>query len=196
MIAVIDYGAGNLKSVCNALESINQLYKVVKEPRELACARAVIIPGVGAAGPAMKSLQKNGFARAITKLKVPVLGICLGLQLFADFSEEDGTKCLSITSASRVKKLPESLKLPQMGWNKVNFINDSLLTKNIPNGSFFYFVHSYYWDGPRKFVLGTTNYGISFPSIVRRKNFYAVQFHPEKSGDIGLQLLRNFCDLC
>ena len=196
MIAIIDYGASNLQSVCNALSKLNQTYKVVSRPRELADAKKVILPGVGAAEKTMKVLLENGFIEAIPLLRVPFLGICLGLQLLADFSEEGNVECLSIISG-RVKKFSSSqLKIPQIGWNKVEFTNQSRLFKGIPNGSYFYFVHSFYFEASEKNIVGKTNYGIPFASIVQRNNFYATQFHPEKSGLLGLKLLHNFCKQC
>lgn len=196
MIAVINYGAGNIKSVCNALEKLGQSYKVVSKPSELACAGKVVLPGVGAAGSAMQSLLETGFIEAIPRLRVPVLGICLGLQLLAYFSEENNVECLSIIPG-RVKKFEgRELKIPQIGWNKVEFKRESPLLNGIPTGSYFYFVNSFYLDTDEENVIGTTDYGISFASIVQKDNFYATQFHPEKSGEIGLKLFRNFCEKC
>lgn len=196
MIAIIDYGASNLQSVCNALKKLEQPFKVVKKPRELVDAKKVILPGVGAAGNSMQALLKSGFAKAMPRLQIPFLGICLGLQLLADFSEEGPVQCLSIIRG-RIKKFSTlGLKVPQIGWNKVNFIKQSPLFTKIPNESYFYFVNSFYFDAPKENILGTTNYGIPFASIVQKGNFYATQFHPEKSGHLGLKLLRNFCELC
>lgn len=196
MIAVVDYGASNLQSVCNALKKLNQSYKVVTKPQELADAQKVILPGVGAAGSAMEALCKSGFRKSIPRLKIPFIGICLGMQLLADFSEENNVKCLSIISG-RVKKFSaQKLKVPQIGWNKVEFTKQSPLFKGIANGSYFYFVNSFYFEAPEENVIGKTNYGIPFVSIVQNNNFYATQFHPEKSGPLGLKLLRNFCQLC
>lgn len=196
MIAVIDYGAGNLKSVCNALEKLGQNYKVVLKPQELRNAKKVILPGVGAAGSAMKMLCKSGFKKSIPRLKIPFLGICLGMQLLADFSEEDAAPCLSIIPGQVKKFRSRALKVPQIGWNKVKVTKPSSLMVGIPDESYFYFVNSFYFDAPQENVVGKTNYGLSFVSVVQKNNFYATQFHPEKSGPSGLQLLRNFCELC
>ena len=193
-IAIIDYGASNLQSVANALTSLGRSFEIITNPEKLVDFDKVILPGVGAAGNAMKKLKKSGFAKILPKLKVPTLGICLGLQLFADFSEEGNTKCLSIVSGN-VEKFETELKVPHMGWNKVEFVKKSKLTVGIPDNSFFYFVHSYYLETSKKFVIGQTAYGIDFPAIVQKDNFYAVQFHPEKSGKWGLKLLDNFCGL-
>ncbi len=194
-IAIIDYGASNLQSVANALTSLGKPFEIISDPEKLTDFDKVILPGVGAAGSAMKKLTESGFAEALPKLKVPTLGVCLGLQLFGGFSEEGNTKCLSIVPG-KVKKFQTELKVPHMGWNKVDLVKESSLTMNIPNNSFFYFVHSYYLATEDKFVIGKTAYDINFPAIIQKDNFYAVQFHPEKSGEWGLKLLANFCDLC
>ena len=193
-IAIIDYGASNLQSVANALTSLGRSFEIINNPKKLVGFDKVILPGVVAAGSAMKKLKESGFAEILPKLKVPTLGVCLGLQLFADFSSEGNTKCLSIISGE-VKRFKNDLKVPHMGWNKVEFIKESPLTSDIPNNSFFYFVHSYYMETKDEFVIGKTAYGINFPAIIQKDNFYAVQFHPEKSGEWGLKLLSNFCDL-
>lgn len=193
-IAIIDYGASNLQSVANALTALGRSFEIINDPKKLVGFDKVILPGVGAANSAMEKLKESGFAEILPKLRVPTLGVCLGLQLFADFSSEGNTKCLSIMSGE-VKKFKTELKVPHMGWNKVELIKKSILTTGIPDNSFFYFVHSYYLEIGDKFVIGKTAYGINFPAIIQKDNFYAVQFHPEKSGSLGLKLLANFCDL-
>lgn len=193
-IAIIDYGASNLQSVANALKTLGRSFEIINDPKKLVGFDKVILPGVGAANSAMEKLKESGFAEILPKLRVPTLGVCLGLQLFADFSSEGNTKCLSIVFGE-VKKFKTELKVPHMGWNKVELIKESSLTSGIPNKSFFYFVHSYYLETEDKFVIGETAYGINFPAIIQKNNFYAVQFHPEKSGEWGLKLLANFCDL-
>jgi glutamine amidotransferase len=193
-IAIIDYGASNLQSVANALKTLGRSFEIINDPKKLVGFDKVILPGVGAANSAMEKLKESGFAEILPKLKVPTLGVCLGLQLFADFSSEGNTKGLSIVSGE-VKKFKTELKVPHMGWNKVELIKESPLTSGIPNNSFFYFVHSYYLETEDEFVIGKTAYGINFPAIIQKDNFYAVQFHPEKSGEWGLRLLSNFCDL-
>ena len=194
-IAIIDYGAGNLQSVANALKKLGKVFKIVRKPRELAGFDKVVLPGVGSANTAMQSLLESGFIETIPQLKIPFLGICLGMQLLADFSEEDNVQCLGIISG-KVKRLDGDLKVPQMGWNKVNIKRKSALTQGLKNDDYFYFVHSYFFDAARDSVCAETLYGNNFPAIVQKENFYGVQFHPEKSGDAGLQLLRNFCELC
>lgn len=197
MIAVIDYNAGNLFSLCNALTQLKQDYYIATIPQELTRASKIILPGVGAAQSAMETLNKRGFTKAIIKWKKPFLGICLGMQLLSDSSEEGDVPCLGIISG-RVKKIPSmsTLKVPQMGWNSVALLKASPLLDAVPLQNNFYFTHSYYFDAPSKYRIGQTQYGISLPSIVHKKNFFGVQFHPEKSGAMGLTLLSNFCTLC
>src|SRR3989344_4096826 len=144
-IAIIDYGASNLQSVANALTSIGKSFEIINDPKKLIDFDKVILPCVGAAGSAMKKLKESGFADVLPKLKIPILGVCLGLQLFADSSEEDDTKCLSIIPG-KVKKFQTELKVPHMGWNQVELVKESPLTAEIPNDTFFYFVHSYYLE--------------------------------------------------
>ncbi|MFH1565114.1 MAG: imidazole glycerol phosphate synthase subunit HisH [bacterium] len=194
MIAVIDYNAGNIASIKNALKKLGFDYIVTSSPDDVEIADKIIFPGVGRAGVAMAELKKRGLDEIIEKVKAPFLGICLGMQLLADKSEEDKTDCLTVISG-QVNKFSNALKVPQIGWNSIEFSQDSLLFKNIPNQSFFYFVNSYYFDTDKKFIVGKTSYGIDFPSAVQKDNFYGVQFHPEKSGEIGLKVLKNFCDL-
>ncbi len=193
MIQIIDYGAGNLKSVANALEKLGQEFEIIESPSQLRDDAKIIFPGVGAAGSAMSRLRETGFDKVIPDLKQPFLGICLGMQLLTEYSEENDTKCLSVVDGS-VKKFTGDLKIPQMGWNTVSQIANDPLFEGVPDDSYFYFVNSYYVQTDS--VLGQTEYGQSFVSILKKDNFYGVQFHPEKSGEVGLRLLRNFCELC
>ena len=195
MIGVIDYGASNIQSVCNALTLLEQPFELIRKPDFIAKYSKFILPGVGAAGSAMKVLKKTGFARVLPKLSVPVLGLCLGLQLFAEYSEENAAKCLSIIPGY-TRRFAGGVKVPQIGWNKVKLNRKSPLTKGVPDESYFYFVHSYYLDAPKEFVIGEADYGVTFPAIIQKENFYATQFHPEKSGKLGLAVLANFCRLC
>lgn len=195
MIGIIDYNSGNIASVKNALEKLKFDYKIIDKPEELSNIDKVIFPGVGRASSAMKELKKRKFIKSIKDLSIPFLGICLGLQLLSDFSEEDNTKCMGIING-RVNKLPSYLKVPQIGWNKVSINKASQLFIGISDESYFYFVNSYYFDCDDSYVLAETDYGVNFASTVKQDNFYATQFHPEKSGEVGLKLLRNFCELC
>lgn len=183
-----------MQSVANALTSLGRDFEIVDEPGLLVDFDKVILPGVGAAGNAMENLRRSGFVEVLPKLKLPTLGVCLGMQLFADASEEGNVSCLSIIPGA-VKKFQTELKVPHMGWNKVELVKESPLTAGIPNSSFFYFVHSYYLETDEKFIIGKTLYDSSFAAIVQKDNFYATQFHPEKSGVWGKKILANFCDL-
>lgn len=195
MIAIINYNSGNIASVQNALTKLGAKSFVSADPAKIIKADKIIFPGVGRAGAAIKELKNRKLDKFIPTIKKPFLGICLGLQLLAESSEEDNVNCLSIIPG-RVFKFPSSLKTPEIGWNQVNLAGQSLLTKNIPNNSYFYFVNSYYLEYLPGFTLGTTNYGVPFSAIVQNKNFYATQFHPEKSEKIGEQILKNFINLC
>jgi glutamine amidotransferase len=194
-IAVIDYNAGNVASLRNSLKRLGLPCALTSGPEQIESADRVILPGVGRAGTAMRELRARGLDRVIPRIVAPFLGICLGLQLIASSSEEDETECLSIIPG-RVKRFPSFLRTPEIGWNRVYGSKGSLLLQDIPDGSYFYFVHSYYFDTSPDYTIGTTPYGFDYPSIVQRDNFYAVQFHPEKSGEVGLELLRNFCRRC
>lgn len=194
MITIIDYGLGNLASVANALARLGIPYTISSKVADLRAASALILPGVGAAGFGMQNLIERGLAAEIkTQLAKgkPVLGICLGMQLLFSTSEEGNVRCLDLIPG-QVKKFETTLKVPQIGWNQVSTVNSRLLT-GITNQSFFYFVHSYYCQpADTTTIAGTTEYDQTFCSVVEANNIYGVQFHPEKSGEAGLQLLRNF----
>lgn len=194
-IAVIDYGASNLQSVCNALKRLEESFEVVGEPERLGGFDKVILPGVGAAGQAMEQLTSVRFSQTLTGLKVPLLGICLGMQLLADFSEENKTRCLSVVPGV-VRRFSSELKIPQIGWNQVEWTRPNPLMDGVPNQAYFYFVNSYYLDAPFEVTIGETLYGTKFSSVVQKENYYGVQFHPEKSGESGLRILQNFCRQC
>lgn len=194
MIQIIDYGAGNLQSVKNALEKLGQKYEVISSPKKIRSNSKIIFAGVGAAGNAMKNLQKSGFAIALPKLKNPFLGICLGMQLLFDFSEENDTACLGIIKGE-VCRFPQGLIVPQIGWNQVK-VNNSPIFKDVTQNNYFYFVNSFYVKPFGKNSIAETDYGITFCSAVQKENFYGVQFHPEKSGQIGQKILNNFIKLC
>lgn len=195
MIALIDYGAGNLKSVANALDDLDAEYLITNKSDEIDAADKIIFPGVGEAASAMNKLKEKNILDAIKTTTKPLLGICLGMQLLSTFSEERDTKCLDVIKVV-VKQFDSiQVKVPHMGWNQVEFININKLFANIESGDNFYFANSYYVP-ISDYTIASTNYDIMFSSALNKNNFYGVQFHPEKSGHAGLQLLKNFIDLC
>jgi glutamine amidotransferase len=198
MVAVIDYGAGNLRSVMSALRSVGADASVVESRPDIARARAMILPGVGAAADTMENLRARGLADAVVEwveADRPFMGICMGLQvLFTESEEGGGQECLGVLPG-RVTRLPRGLKVPHMGWNQVHYTFESPLFRGIPDGSNFYFVHSFVAqpDDP-SIILAETEYGVRFCSAVQKGNLVATQFHPEKSGARGLQVYRNFLE--
>ena len=201
MIAIIDYDAGNIKSVEKALQSLGQEVIVTRDHEALLNADKVILPGVGAFGDAMERLNEYGLTDTIKKIvnkNTPFLGICLGLQLLFESSEEaPGVKGLSILKG-KIVRFPSDigLKIPQIGWNELVQPNKGRLFKGVEDGEFVYFVHSYYLIADDiKDVVATTNYGVTVHASVERGNVFACQFHPEKSSDVGLKILKNFIDL-
>lgn len=195
MIQIINYGAGNIRSVENALKALDESYEIISRPNQIRDDAKIIFPGVGAAGSAMENLRESGFYRAIPGLKQPFLGICLGMQLLLPYSEENETECLGIIPG-KVKKFSLGKKIPQIGWNKVFITQDDPIFTDITDESYFYFVNSYYVEVDDPSILGKSFYGQKFISVIKRNNFYGTQFHPEKSGEIGMKLLSNFCKLC
>ena len=198
-IAIINYGAGNLGSVVNALVKLGYRPTITDAVSELLKADAVFLPGVGAAGDTMRNLESSGMAEAVKKLVGlgrPLFAICIGLQVLLSVTEEGGEyKCLDIIPG-RVKKLPDGLKIPHMGWNQVRQLKSHPIFTNIEDNTNFYFVHSYYADPQdRAVVAGVTEYGIEFCSMVIRDNLFATQFHPEKSGEAGLTMYSNFLEI-
>jgi len=198
MIAIIDYGMGNLRSVEKGFLKVGADARVVTEPRAIDDARAVVLPGVGAFRDCMKNLSGMSLTgpvvRSIEKGK-PYLGICLGLQLLFSESEEFGTyKGLDIIKG-KVRKFRTDLKVPHMGWNNVKLLRRPPVFEGIKDESFFYFVHSFYVDPEDPDVVAaTTDYGITFTSMIWKDNIFATQFHPEKSQEMGLMILKNFGD--
>ncbi len=196
MIAIIDYGAGNLRSVANAIIKLGYQPRVTNRAEDLLAAKAIILPGVGAAGDTMKSLQKLGLVAPLKQLIAndrPFFGVCIGLQvLFTGTEEGGGHDCLGII-AGRVKRLPDGLKVPHMGWNQVQQRLPHPIFEGIPDGADFYFVHSYYGEPEDKsLVAGETEYGVNIASVIAHGNLVATQFHPEKSGEHGLKMYENF----
>ncbi|MBA3663013.1 MAG: imidazole glycerol phosphate synthase subunit HisH [Bacteroidetes bacterium] len=190
-VVIIKYNAGNTKSVSFALERLG-IEPVISDDREIiSSADKVIFPGVGQASTAMAYLREKQLDKTIISLKQPVLGICLGMQLLCNRSEEGDTDCLGII-AEDIIKFKGELKVPQVGWNNITDLQTPLF-KNIEDRSFFYFVHSYYLPICSS-TISTTDYIVPFSSAVKKNNFYGVQFHPEKSGISGEQLIKNFIE--
>lgn len=195
MIAVVDYQAGNIGSVANALRRLNTTFEVTSDPAKIKEADGVIFPGQGRAGPAMKSLQRTGLDRVLPTLAQPFLGICLGMQLMSEELEEDSQKGLGIINGV-CEKFRGISPVPQIGWNQVNIQQSSPLFAGLKSGFYQYFVHSYTVKAPLKVVISTSDYGGEFASAVAKDNFYGVQFHPEKSAADGELIIKNFLKLC
>jgi len=200
VIVVIDYKAGNLYNVGNALKFLKVDFTVSGDPDVVSRADRVILPGVGSARAAMESLAEQGLVEVLQDLRVPFLGICLGLQLLFEVSEEDNTPCLGLLPGTVRRFDSSQIKVPHIGWNQVSGMDvssqpPSILLEGIPGESFFYFVHSYFAPLESPFTLGKTDYGSWFGSVAARENFYGVQFHPERSGEIGLKVLQNFLEV-
>ena len=191
-LLIIDYGAGNIKSIQFAFKRLGINAILSNNIDEIKAADKIIFPGVGEASSAMKMLKESGLNDVIPKLKQPVLGICLGMQLMCRFSEEGNTKGLGIFDVD-VKRFTNSLKVPQMGWNVI-FDLKSALFKGVKEKEFMYLVHSFYAETCDE-SIATTNYKISYASALQKNNFYGVQFHPEKSGKEGAKILKNFIEL-
>ena len=196
MIAIIDYDTGNLRSVCNALDRIGAEYVLTDDPKVIAQADRVLLPGVGEASSAMQKLQERGLCDVIKSLKVPVLGICIGMQLMCRHSQEGDVDCLGIFDADVCRFEPDlaaGVKVPHMGWNAVTDLKTGLF-EGLEDGEFVYFVHSYAASVCEDMIAVSDN-GRKFSAAMRRDNFYGAQFHPEKSGDVGERILRNFMNL-
>jgi len=196
MVVIVDYGAGNLRSVVNAIIRLGYLARVTSSPREILSAQAVILPGVGAAADTMTNLHKLGLVSPIQQFIAegrPFLGVCIGLQILFSATEEGGWhECLGVIPGM-VRRLPPGLKIPHMGWNQVRQKISHPIFGGIPDEANFYFVHSYYVEpNDRSIVVGETEYGISICSVIARGDMVATQFHPEKSGELGLKLYDNF----
>lgn len=195
MIGIIDYGAGNVRSVGNALERLRTPFFISKDISDLSKAQKLILPGVGEAQSAMKSLGQSGLVEWLKSVKVPFLGICIGMQILFDHSDERETPCLGIVPG-RVQRFDAGqVKIPHMGWNRATLRQTSPLFHNIVEGEYFYFVHSFRVPVVET-TLAITEYAGEFSAAVRRENYFGVQFHAEKSGNAGLQVLRNFVELC
>ncbi|MFQ5708566.1 MAG: imidazole glycerol phosphate synthase subunit HisH [bacterium] len=199
MISIVDYGVGNLKSLKNALEFLEIPCKLISSAAEIATAEKLLLPGVGAFAYAVENLHIFDLKAPIiegAKNGVPILGICLGMQLLFTDSEEGGGKSGLDLIPGHVKQLVGNVKVPHVGWNEINSTRPSKLFKGLPPTRFAYFVHSYYCEPESKeTVTATTEYGTSFPCVTEQDNVFGVQFHPEKSQELGLELLKNFSDL-
>ena len=193
-IAIIKYNAGNIQSVLYAMERLGVEAEVTDDAEKINAADKVLFPGVGEASSAMQSLIENKLDQVIKDLKQPVFGICVGMQLLCNHSEENDTKCLGIVpvEVKKFKSHQQVIKVPQIGWNNIYNLKSELF-KGIENKSFIYNVHSYYAEDS-EYTIATCNYGIEYAAAVKKDNFYGVQFHTEKSAVIGDKILRNFIE--
>ena len=196
MIAIIDYGAGNIRSIEKALEYVGAQVQVTSDPAVVANAHAIVLPGVGSGGAAMARMTERGLDEAIrqaTQQGKPFLGICLGMQLLADHHAEGEVDGLGLFRGE-VRRIPHGPKIPHMGWNQVLPTHSGLpIFAGLPGDAYFYFAHSYYVEPQdQECVAASTGYGSSFCSVIVAEHIWGTQFHPEKSGEAGLQLLRNF----
>jgi glutamine amidotransferase len=191
-IVIINYGAGNIQSIMFAIERLGYKAVLSNNPDEIKAADKVIFPGVGEASYAMKMLQESGLDTLIPTLKQPVFGICLGMQLMCNYSEEGDTKGLGIFDVD-VVKFSSKVKVPQMGWNTIYNLKSDLF-KGIAENEYMYLVHSFYAPLCTE-TIATTNYELEYSSALENENFYGTQFHPEKSGDVGERILANFLEL-
>jgi glutamine amidotransferase len=190
--AIIKYNAGNIRSVYFALKRLGISVEITDDPETIRKADKVVFPGVGEASSTMKFLREKQFDELIPVLRQPVLAVCLGMQLLCSESEEGNATGLGVVDAE-VKRFPSYYKVPHMGWNRIHRLNSPIF-KDVPEGSFVYFVHSYYVPAS-SFSSAISGYGMPFSAALQKDNFFATQFHPEKSGSIGSQILQNFISL-
>ena len=201
MISIIDYGLGNLKSVHKALNSLGFTSKITSSIKDINNCNGIIFPGVGSFGDCMKELDKRDLINSLKKSIIsgkPFMGICLGLQILFERSEESpNVEGLSILKGEISKiKFDKDLKVPHMGWNKINIIKDSSILQGIDSDTWMYFVHSFKFNNDLKITDSVSSYGEIFSASINKDNIFATQFHPEKSSKIGLTILKNFADLC
>lgn len=202
MIAIVNYGVGNLFSLESSFNAIGQNVIITSDPHDLETAERIILPGVGAFGDAAEKLFASGLAQPLTaqaKNGKPILGICLGMQLLFtksyEFGEFYGLNLIQGAVKPISNVITHNLKIPQVGWNSLDFVNPSPIYSRTPNESYVYFVHSYSAFCEEKFITATTNYGAPLTASVQKGNIFGVQFHPEKSGSTGLNILRSFCEV-
>ena len=198
MIGIVDYKLNNLRSVQKAFEKVGASAFISSDPKELARADKLVLPGVGAFGKAMENLDSLGLMDVVRKQAVegrPLLGICLGMQLLFTKSYENGTHAGLDLLQGEIKLFPNTVKVPHIGWNQVEISKQSGILKSVTDNSFVYFVHSYYAEPKENVTLTVTDYGVRFTSVVQKGNIYGIQFHPEKSQKSGLQMLKNFSEL-
>lgn len=197
MIALVDYGAGNLRSVELALERLGVPSRRAASPAGLEGASGIVLPGVGAAAPAMRALEDAGLAAALRRTELPFLGICLGMQLLVEVSEEGGeeTACLGVLPG-RTRAFPDGVRVPHTGWNALEPARDDPLLEGVPAGTHVFFNHSFRVECPEEAVVATATHGRPFPAVLRAGSRAGVQFHPEKSGPAGLRVLTGFAAAC
>ena len=202
MIAIIDYGVGNLFSLSSSLRMIGADAVITRDPEVIKSCERLILPGVGAFGDAMEKLKADGLDRLIKEETAggkPLLGICLGMQLLFErsyeFGEHEGLGLIKGSVVPLEGRIPKDLKLPHIGWNSLKLYGDCPIFKNIKNGDFVYFVHSFFAEGCGESLAATTEYGTEICAAASNKNVYGCQFHPEKSGETGLAILRAFCSM-
>ena len=195
-IGIVNYGAGNIFSLKAALDRLGLLYGMVNSSEDLDKYDRIIIPGVGHAGAAMRKLVDTGLLPAIKRYTKPVLGICVGMQLLTDYSEEGDSEMTGIIPVKTLRFDTQlSKKVPHIGWNDISINPNNELFLGVPNEAYFYFVHSYFIEYNSNFTTASCNYGNKFSATIQKDNFYGVQFHPEKSGRFGEKLLKNFANI-
>ncbi|MCF8241736.1 MAG: imidazole glycerol phosphate synthase subunit HisH [Melioribacteraceae bacterium] len=195
MIAIIDYGAGNTASVANAIEEIGEKFEITNREGKICKADKIIFPGVGEASSAVRKLHMLNLINLLRILNRPLLGICLGMQIFCNRLIEGNVSGLGIIDIDTEKFKSANVKVPQMGWNRVQVERENPLFSGIESGEYFYFANSFYVP-LNKYTIATSEYDVNFSSAVNKNNFFGVQFHPEKSGKNGILLLRNFIERC
>jgi len=200
MIAVVDYGVGNLRSVEKAMQAVGAQVERLTDAERLPIAEKVVLPGVGSFQDGMEGLRRGGFLeplRQAAQAGIPLLGICLGMQLLFEVGEEHGEHAGLGFLRGRVRRFETTaLKVPQTGWNQIHYDKAHPILAGLPSGAYAYFNHSFYCQAEKEDTLGWTEYGIHYSSMVARDNLYGMQFHPEKSQRVGLTLLRNFVERC